>query len=167
MKTTSAMICLALLMSAVSAQETPVTQNEADVAIKKAYGHLSQVLELPSSKFVVSASKAPITRDQVIARLFAMYEYIRPKIQARVKPATVDNKGIMVGLGQERTKQLKTLVSYGLVSKQSQLVVGPKAKYTPKEFGKILGMFITHALDITMALDPKYSPELMDPKFQS
>lgn len=161
MKALPVVLSIVLVASVAVAQDAPLTQNEADISIKKAYTHLKQVLDLPASKFTVSLVKNPLSRDQYVGRLYAMYEYIKPKVQPRVRPVAVDTKGMTPGLTAEHIKQLKTLVAYGLVAKDSLLVSSPRTKYTPKEFGKILGNFLTRSMEITHVLDPKYSPELM------
>ncbi len=168
MRRSSSLILGVLALVAIAgAQEAPVTINEADLSFKKAYGHLQQVLSAPAAKFTVSSSKEIFTRDQFISRLAAMYEYVKPKIQPRFKPVAVDVKKMAPGLTRERQKQLTTLISFGLVAKDSYLYTGTKTRYSPREFGKILGSFLTRALDLTHALDPKYSPERMGTRKRS
>ncbi len=162
-KSSGLVIGLLTLVAIAGAQETPVTINEADLSFKKAYGHLQQVLSTPAAKFTVSSSKEVFTRDQFISRLTGMYDYLKPKIQPRFKPVAVDVKKMAPGLTRERQKQLTILMSFGLVSKDSYLYTGTKTRYSPREFGKILGSFLSRALELTHALDPKYSPELMGP----
>ncbi|MBL8059329.1 MAG: hypothetical protein JNK63_01280 [Chthonomonas sp.] len=149
------------MSSLAPAQDTPVTQAEADVAIRKVYGHLRQVLNLPQAKFTPSQSKTPITRDQLVSRLSALHEYISERIQLKVRPTNADLKGLAPGLSEQRRRDIKTLVMLGLVSPEGLLVKSPQNQYTPRELGTILGVFLTRAMDITHELDPKFSPELM------
>lgn len=154
-----ASFCLA---SAVMAQTAaPVTVSEADTAMRRAYGHLQSVLRLPAPKFQPSNSKATLSRSAAVQRFFAMYEYIRPRVQSRVKPMDVDAKRITAGLDPQRQQQLRTLISFGLVPMDSPLVTGKPSQFSTREFGTMLGRFLNQAMDITHQQDPRFSPELM------
>lgn len=158
-----AITVLGLLISSTIAfsQETPVSQAEADVAIRKAYTHLRQVLNLPQAKFAPSSAKTPLTRDQLVARLASMHEYISEKVQLKVRPTNAELKGLAAGLSEQRRRDIKTLAMLGLVSPEGTLVKSAQNQFTPRELGTILGVFLARAMDITHELDPKYSPELM------
>lgn len=143
------------------AKDTPMTQAEADHSIRKACTHLKQVLGLPDAKVTVSTSSAPLNREQFLDRLTVLFSYFKPKIRQNVRPSSVEIKGLATGLSEPREKTLRSLVNLGLVSPDSLLVKTNQTRFTPREFGQILGGFLARTMDITMVLDPKYSPELM------
>ncbi|MCC7102539.1 MAG: hypothetical protein IT206_05600 [Fimbriimonadaceae bacterium] len=160
MKLVSVILFFAVVASGLS-KDTPISQAEADHSIRKVCIHLKQVLGLPDAKVTVSTSSAPLNREQFIDRLSVLFSYIKPKIRQNVHPLSLEIKGLASGLSEPREKTLRSLVNFGLVSPDSLLVKTNQTRFTPREFGQILGGFLARAMDITMVLDPKYSPELM------
>ncbi len=160
MKLVSVILFFAVVATGLS-KDTPISQAEADHSIRKVCIHLKQVLGLPDAKVTVSTSSAPLNREQFIDRLSVLFSYIKPKIRQNVHPLSLEIKGLASGLSEPREKTLRSLVNFGLVSPDSLLVKTNQTRFTPREFGQILGGFLARAMDITMVLDPKYSPELM------
>lgn len=160
MKFVPAILFIAIVATGL-AKDTPITQAEADHSIRKVCAHLKQVLGLPDAKVTISTSSAPLNREQLVDRLTVLFSYIKPKIRQNVRPSSLGIKGLASGLSEPREKSLRTLVNFGLVSTDSLLVKTNQARFTPREYGQILGGFLARAMDITMVLDPKYSPELM------
>lgn len=132
-----------------AATSAPITTQEMDVAVGRAFGLFRQSLQLPASTFQPSTARSVASRDQVIQRLAQLFRYVRPKIRKDVKPKAEGLARIGKGLSAPRQAELRALMSYGLVGERSPLVTGRLNQFSPREFGDILADFVEGAMEIT------------------
>lgn len=133
----------------------PISISEADIALQKAYGMVQSNLNLPKSNFKPGTSNKPLTREQLVSKLAALYKYAKPKLRT-LKP---DSKGFKVATGLQKSQQrdLEQLVQQGLVRKNSRIVTASAPAFTPSEFGTILGNFLTQISELSFDQDKRYS----------
>lgn len=153
---TPLVLCLVVPARAQNIERSaPLTISDADVAIQRAYGMIQSNLKLQKSAFKPSVSNKPLTREQLVSRLAAMFKYAKPKLRT-LKPDSKSTK-IAIGLQKAQQKELENLVQQGLVHPTSRLVTASSPGFSPAEFGTILGNFLTQISELSFEQDKRYS----------
>jgi hypothetical protein len=138
----------------------PVTEAEARATFARAEMVLQKALHLtrtPPALDIPSAS-APVHREQVIAEMAKVYDYVRPKIT--MTPAPVKYDPAVLKVSHSASDTLNRFVRLGAVARVGPLATGPSDTLTVPQFGDAIGFFLARIAELTHLPSNKWTPEL-------
>ena len=146
------------------AQEGPVTVAEANVVFDKVDAAIRKTLKMPVSKPTTGGESRAVTRQEVLAKLDALFEAYKPKFAYTPRPFRTEMAAVAEKNQDKATiDRIQKLARWGCIAPVGPLAVGPTDTLTMSQFGDALGYFMSQIAALTYYADPKWVPNLVPP----
>ena len=146
------------------AQEGPVTVAEANAVFDKVDAAIRKTLKMPSAKATAVGESKAVTRQEVLAKLDALFEAYKPKFAYTPRPFRTEMAAVAEKNQDKATiDRIQKLARWGCIAPVGPLAVGPTDTLTMSQFGDALGYFMSQIAALTYYADPKWVPNLVPP----
>ncbi len=157
-------LAVVLFAACAPAQSGPVTVAEANAAFDRIDASIRGVLKLPAGKPSTDKASRPITRNEVLAKLDALFESYRPRFVLTPRPfRTEPEVAAQFNKDPKALASIQKLSRFGCIGPVGPLVTGNGQNMTVEHFGETLGLFMSQIAALTYTAEPKWTPALMPP----